>query len=138
MNSQLGQALPTSATTDQVRSLERPSVDGGKATKRNQDDSVSKPSAQESNRTDAKQKPTLEEMRELSENANDLLDSAGTTLNFFVDDKAGSTVISIVDKQTGETIREIPSEQMRELAARMAESLEAQEEPIGLLLEKQA
>lgn len=138
MNSQLSQALQVPATADPLRSQNRMPMDRSSAENRSQDDSSTKVNLQEKNKSGTDAKLTSEDLRELSENANKALDAAGTSLSFFVDEKVGTTVISIVDKQTGETVREIPSEQMRELAARMAESLEAEEEPVGLLLEKQA
>jgi flagellar protein FlaG len=44
-------------------------------------------------------------------------------LLFSVDEKSGDTIIKVLDKETDEVIREIPSKEMREVKARLQETV---------------
>jgi flagellar protein FlaG len=44
-------------------------------------------------------------------------------LQFSVDEKSGDTIIKVLDKETDEVIREIPSKEMREVKARLQETV---------------
>ncbi|MCB1740066.1 MAG: flagellar protein FlaG [Gammaproteobacteria bacterium] len=75
-------------------------------------------------------------IEQVMEDANAELRSIATSLSFKIDEASGGTVISIVDTDSGEVLKEIPSEEARELAARIKESLAEDKDPVGLLLEE--
>ncbi|MFE8072034.1 flagellar protein FlaG [Marinobacteraceae bacterium S3BR75-40.1] len=75
----------------------------------------------------------IEEQREALQDAvtqlNDYVQSVQRDLQFEIDDDTGETVVRVLDKETQEVVRQIPDE----VAMRLAQNLQQQEEPISLL-----
>ena len=65
---------------------------------------------------------TKSDLDETVKSMNDLAQNLHRQLLFSIDDRTGDYFVKVVDKETDEVIREIPSEEMRELKARLEET----------------
>lgn len=111
-NSSKTAAPASTAEANQARPAEAAKVDGSAARNRSE---------------------RIENQRESLQQAvtqlNDYVQSIQRDLQFEIDDETGDTIVRVLDKETQEVVRQIPDE----VAVRLAQNLQEQEEPISLL-----
>ena len=73
-----------------------------------------------------------DDMRAVVQQLKQVIEAAsGRSLDFYVDDEAKLSYVTVRDQKSGEVIRQIPSEEVRQLKARI-------DAMIGLLFDKRA
>ncbi len=64
-----------------------------------------------------------EEVNEVVIELNSMAQNLQRSLLFSIDEKSGQTFVKVMDKDTEETIREIPSKDIREIKAKLGETI---------------
>ncbi len=64
-----------------------------------------------------------EEVDDIVVELNSLAQNLQRSLLFSVDEKSGQTFVKVLDKETDETIREIPSKEIRDIKAKLGETI---------------
>jgi flagellar protein FlaG len=84
-------------------------------------DSSSRPLMAEEEQS--QQQPSREEVANIVVELNSLAQNLQRSLMFSVDEKSGETFVKVLDKETEETIREIPSQAIRDIKAKLGETV---------------
>ncbi len=67
--------------------------------------------------------PKRDEVDDIVVELNSLAQNLQRSLMFSVDEKSGQTFVKVLDKDTDETIREIPSKEIRDIKAKLGETI---------------
>ncbi len=77
-----------------------------------------------------------ENLKEVVKEMNSVLQDERRSIQFVMDNEDGNVIISVIDQKTGEEIKQIPSEEMQQLAKRMAEMAEGKDDFTGMFVSK--
>ncbi len=69
------------------------------------------------------EKPTLDEIEDTVVQFSQMAQNLQRSLLFSIDEKSGDTFLTVKDSETEEVIREIPSREIREIKAKIGDSI---------------